>query len=261
MVGVWKGRFFRLEEHLKRFERAWKALKMSPSIDLPSIRQVLFECVRRSGLREAYVEMIVTRGVPQAGSRDPRTYDNCFYAYAIPYVWIQSIEKQKKGGHLIIARDTIRIPESSVDPTVKNFHWADLTRGLLEAYDRGGEYVVLPNQKGCLTEGPGFNVFTVYRNELWTPPSGVLEGITRKTVIELARNEGISTRVEDLSIELARSSDEIFATSTAGGVMPMTVLDGISIGKGLPGRLTQLLHKRYWEAHEDDRFSSKVDYN
>ena len=89
MVGVWKGRFFRLEEHLKRFERAWKALKMSPSSDLPSIRQVLFECVRRSGLREAYVEMIVTRGVPKAGSRDPRTYDNCFYAYAIPYVWIQ----------------------------------------------------------------------------------------------------------------------------------------------------------------------------
>lgn len=233
---------------------------MLPPIDLPSIREVLFECVRRTGLQEAYVEMIITRGVPKAGSRDPRTYTNRFYAYAIPYVWIEPIEKQKKGGHLIIAQNTIRIPETSVDPTVKNFHWADLTRGLLEAYDRGGEHAVLLDQKGCLTEGNGFNVFTVYRNELWTPPNGVLEGITRKTVLELARVEGITTRIEDLPVDLARSSDEIFVTSTAGGVMPMTMLDGHSIGSGMPGPLTQLLHKRYWEAHVHDSFSSKVIY-
>ena len=87
------------------------------------MREILTETVRRSGLREAYVEAVVTRGVPGLGERDPRLLAQRFYAYAIPYVWIVRPEIQERGTDVIVARETRRIPPDAVDPTVKNFHW------------------------------------------------------------------------------------------------------------------------------------------
>jgi branched-chain amino acid aminotransferase len=260
VVAVWKGRFFRLEDHLDRFERSIRALHMSLPVDRDELRRILFECVRRAGLRDSYVDMIATRGVAEGGNRDPRRFSNRFYAYAVPYVWIVRPEQQEKGAHLVIAERTVRIPSHSVDPTVKNFHWADLTRGLYEAYERGGDHAVLPDSDGNLTEGPGFNIFAVKDGELFTPPDGALEGITRRTVLELAEEQGIAIRVEPLAAAWLPSADEVFATSTAGGVMPMTTLDGRPVGSGVPGPVTSLLRDRYWQAHEEERWTTPVDY-
>ncbi len=103
VVAVWHGRFFRLDAHLARFECSWQALRLSPPLDREAMADVLHECVRRSGLHEAYVEMIVTRGSPPPGVRDPRRFANRFYAFAIPYVWIATREVQARGLHLAIA--------------------------------------------------------------------------------------------------------------------------------------------------------------
>jgi branched-subunit amino acid aminotransferase/4-amino-4-deoxychorismate lyase len=84
---VWRGSFFRLEDYLDRFERGMERLHMSLPHDRAEIRDVLMECVRLSGLREAYAEMICTRGVPPPGSRDPRECENNFFAFAVPFVW------------------------------------------------------------------------------------------------------------------------------------------------------------------------------
>ena len=105
VVGVWDGAFFRLDDHLDRFERSWTKLHMNPPVSKAEMREILFECVKRSGIREAYVDMIVTRGVPRAGNRDPRTFANRFYAYAIPYVWIVKPDDQMTGTHVIVARE------------------------------------------------------------------------------------------------------------------------------------------------------------
>ena len=94
----------------------------------------------------------------------------------------------------VIAQTARRIPTDSVDPTVKNYHWGDLTTGLFEAYDRGADHVLLLDHAGNLTEGPGYNVFVVLEGRLLTPAHGVLEGITRRTVLELAQAEGLETR-------------------------------------------------------------------
>ena len=162
VVAVWNGKFFRLEDHLDRFERGWNRLQMKPDVSKDEIREILFECVRRSGIRNAYVDMIMSRGIDEDGSRDPRRFRNRFYAYAIPYVWIVKPEDQEVGTHLVIAEKTIRVPPDAIDPTIKNFHWGDLIRGVYEAYDRGGYTVVLPDADGNITEGPGFNVFVYY---------------------------------------------------------------------------------------------------
>ena len=260
VVAVWNGKFFRLEDHLDRFERGWNRLQMKPDVSKGEIREILFECVRRSGIRNAYVDMIMSRGIDEDGSRDPRRFRNRFYAYAIPYVWIVKPEDQEVGTHLVIAEKTIRIPPDAIDPTVKNFHWGDLTRAVYEAYDRGGYTVVLPDADGNITEGPGFNVFVYYEGTLLTPESGVLEGITRRTVLDLADELGIPAKLGTFGANVLKEADEVFITSTAGGVMPVTKVNGKPVGMGTPGKVTTLIRKRYWEAHDEDRWTTPVDY-
>ena len=260
VVAVWKGKFFRLDDHLKRFENGYTQLRMNPKISPAQMREILFECVRRTGIRNAYVEMILSRGIDEDGSRDPRRFRNCFYAHAVPYMWIVKPEDQKVGIHLIIAEKTIRIPPDAIDPTIKNFHWGDLVRGIYEAYDRGGYTVVLPDAAGNITEGPGFNVFVYDRGSLLTPERGVLKGITRQTMIDLAEEQGIPIRLDMFGADVLIAAEEIFLTSTAGGVMPVTIVNDRTIGDGKPGKITTLIQKRYWEAHDEGPWVTPVDY-
>ena len=260
VVAVWGGGFFRLQDHLDRFFRGIGKLHMAAPHERDGIAAILAECVRRSGLREAYVEMILTRGTPPPGSRDPRACENRFYAMAIPYVWIAPPEKQEQGLHMIIS-GVPRIAPESVDPTVKNFHWGDMVKGLFEAYDQGGETVVLTDGKGNITEGPGFNLFASIGGRLVTPANGVLLGITRKTVIELAASLNVKVDVGILTESELRQADEIFISSTAGGVMPVTRLDDNVIGDGGPGPITLRLRQMYWDAHDGGKYVTRIDYD
>lgn len=259
VVAVWEGAFFRLDDHLERFERSCACLQLTPP-PRSVVREIVFGCVRRSGLREAYVEVIVTRGVPRAGQRDPRQIENRFYAYAIPYVWIANPEKQAAGLRLVVANSVERIATRAVDPTVKNFHWGDLVRGQFEAYDRDADTVVLLDHEGHVTEGPGFNLFVYARGTLLTPADGVLQGITRRTVLELAARERLPTRITRFGADLLHEADEIFLTSTAGGVMPVVSVDGRPVGAGRPGTLTERLRALYWDAHRGGQWVERVDY-
>ena len=259
VVSVWRGSFFRLDDHLARFERNWRRLRLTPPFGLGEMRELLIEMVRRSGLADAYVAMILTRGVPAPGERDPRRFVNRFYAYAVPFVWIQRPDQQKEGAHLVVARETVRISPRAVDPTVKNFHWGDLVRGLYEAYDRGGSLAVLTDGAGNVTEGPGFNLFALVDGVLRTPADGVFDGMTRRTLIELVEEEGIvPLRVAPLTVAELERAEEVLLSSTAGGVMPVTTLDGRAVGDGRPGALTLRLRERYWRAHEEPRFATPV---
>jgi branched-chain amino acid aminotransferase len=261
VVAVWDGAFFRLDDHLARFERSCAALRLTLPHDRAGIAEVLMALVRRSGLRRAYVEVICTRGFSPEGLRDPRTYRNRFYAYAIPYVWILPEGDADRGMHAVVARTALRIPPASVDPTVKNFHWGDLTRALFEAYDRGGTHPILLDGDGHVTEGAGYNVFAVVDGRVLTPEAGVLEGVTRTTILELAAEEGLEPAALALSEEALRGASELFATSTAGGVMPITALDGAPVGDGGVGPVTRRLRERYWAAHAEPRWATPVDYD
>ena len=260
VVAVWGGAFFRLDKHLDRFERGCKRLRLDPGLSREQIAAALTDLVRRTGLRESYVDIICTRGVPAPGSRDPRTFRNRFYAYAIPYVWLLKWDERDGGMDAVIPQSVQRIPASSVDPTVKNFHWGDLTRGLYEAYDRGGRYPVLLDGDGTVTEGAGYNVFALVDGELLTPDAGALEGITRLTVMELAREHGIPVRETSIAEATFRRGTELLATTTAGGVMAITSLDGQPIGDGTAGPVTRRLRDLYWEAHSDPRYITPIDY-
>jgi branched-chain amino acid aminotransferase len=257
---VWQGKFFRLNDHLDRFEASLTALRLDPGVSRERMREVMHECVRRSGLQDAYVELLCTRGRPAPGSRDPRTCTNRFMAFAIPFVWIADPEKQKRGVNLIVGTPQ-RIPAGSIDPRIKNYHWLDFVMGLFEAYERGGETVVLTDGAGHITEGPGFNVFAVFGRTVVTPARGVLEGVTRRTMMDLAAREGYAVQARDLSLDELQRADEIFLSSTGGGAVAVSHLDGRGVGGRAPGQLgpvTARLQAAYWALHEDPRYTEVV---
>ena len=259
---VWQGSFFRLGDHIDRFFASMDRLRLDPGRTRDEVREVMHECVRRSGLRDAYVEVLCTRGLPQPGSRDPRSCTNQFMAFAIPFVWIADPAKQARGINLVVS-DVQRIAPASVDPRIKNYHWLDMVMALFQAYERGGESVVLVNAAGDVAEGPGFNVFALVDGELITPDSGVLEGISRRTMIELARAAGIPVRAAPLAVAALRRASEVFLSSTGGGAIGVSQLDGVPIGgraAGEFGPVTRQLQAAYWALHDDPRHAEPVRY-
>jgi branched-chain amino acid aminotransferase len=259
VVTVWDGSFFRLDAHLERFTRSCKRWRLDPGLTPAQIATVLSQCVRLSGLRSSYVEMICTRGQPPWGSRDPRQAINQFYAFAVPYVWIANVQQRETGLHVMIS-DVQRIPPTSVDPSAKNYHWNDLTMGLLGALDAGADSVLLVDSVGNVIEGPGFNVFCVSHGALVTPNEGMLEGVSRRTVIEMAQSLGIELQLRALPADELRGAEEVFISTSGGGVLPVTMVDQRPIGNSRPGPLTRQLVQTYWAWHADPAYSLPIDY-
>jgi branched-chain amino acid aminotransferase len=260
---VWQGSFFRLDDHLERFFASMDRLRLDPGKTRDQVRAVMHECVRRAGLRDAYVEVLCTRGRPEPGSRDPRTCRNQFMAFAIPFVWIADPAKQRRGIDLLVS-DVQRIAPASIDPRVKNYHWLDMVMALFQAYDAGAETALLVDANGNVAEGPGFNVFAVVEGGvLVTPDAGVLEGISRRTVLELARGAGLAVEVRPLPAAELRRASEVFLSSTGGGVIPIARVDGEPVGGRTPGvfgPVSEKLQAAYWALHEDPRYVEAVRY-
>jgi len=256
---VWDGRFFRLEDHLDRLEASCEKMRFRNPLGRDELRQTLLTMVSKSGLRDAYVELIITRGLKYV--REYQTAPCNLYLLAMPYVWIMPPKLQLTGGPAIVARTVRRTPPGAMDPTVKNLQWGDFVRGVLESMDRGSIYPLLTDGDGNLTEGAGYNIFAVKGQELMTPMRGVLEGVTRKTVLELAQANGLKTKVDFIPVDALYGADEIFLSSTAGGVMPITELDGQKVGTGEVGPVTLKLWEQYWAAHSDPNLTIPVNYD
>ncbi|MBZ9982894.1 MULTISPECIES: aminotransferase class IV [unclassified Mesorhizobium] len=258
-VHVWNGCFFRLDLHLDRFFGGLEKLRMTIPFDRDGVTEILHDCVALSGHSAAYVEMLCTRGASPTFSRDPRQAINRFMAFAVPFGSVANPEQLQRGLNVAIS-DKVRIPPASIDPAIKNYHWLDLVRGLYDAYDRGAETALILDFNGNVAEGPGFNVFCIKDNKLSTPAIGVLPGITRRTVFDLCALEGLFATPADVSVAALREADEVFITSTAGGIMPVTMIDGSPVADGRPGAITGRLMALYWDKHKDPAWSSAVRY-
>ena len=257
VVHVWKGRFFRLDKHIDRFFESAKKLRMPCQISRDELKKILANCVSKGKLESAYVEMIQTRGMSPKFVRDPRLATPRVMAFAVPFGWILRQEDFEKGLNVLLT-DIKRIPPSSVDPTIKNYHWMDLVTGMLDAYEKGNDTAVLVDENNNITEGPGFNLFCINESGIFTPDHGVLEGITRQSVFDLAKELHLPIMKKSISVEELYNAEELFATSTAGGIMPITKVSGKEIGKGSVGNLTRQLHKLYWQKHSDDSWSTSI---
>ena len=257
---VWNGAFFRLDLHLDRFFSSMEKLRLSIEYSRDELIEILKNCVALSGLKKAYVEMLCTRGCSPTFSRDPRDAVNRFLVFAIPLGTIANAEQMERGLHIAVS-DIVRIPPQSVNSSIKNYHWIDLVLGLMDGYERSGETALLVDLNGNITEGPGFNVFVVKDGTLATPRTGVLPGITRRTVFDLCKVLKREVYSRDVPRSELMEADEVFITSTAGGIMPVTRVDGCSIGNGDVGSVTKEIKDLYWERHEFPDWNTPIDYS
>jgi branched-chain amino acid aminotransferase len=259
VVSVWNGAFFRLDDHMRRFQASMKALRLAPPESEADMRRILTECARKLGKREAYVAMDCLRGVPRPGlPRHAGSCTNHFLAFAVPWVWVIPEDIQARGAHVVIA-ETPRIPEVCVDPRVKNFHWGDLTRGQFEAIDRGADTCILLDLEGRVTEGPGFNVFMVTDGVVASPDRGALEGITRMSVYELCGDMGLKSEIRPITADDMRNADEVFLATTAGGIMPASRIDGRIMGNDRPGPISARLREAFWKRRSEGWHATPIE--
>ncbi len=257
-LSVWQGSFFCLDVHLRRFRRSCNALSLDCPHDDEELTDTLTHLVRCSGLRNAYVQMIAMRGRPAPGSRDIRTCKNHFAAFCIPYMHI--VPNDGRGELDLIVSTRPRIPSASVPSFIKNYHWIDFELALFEAYARGGNTVVLTDGSGHVTEGPGFNIFKVAENKIATPRDNILDGITRNIAIEFAHELDIDVEERLVACTELKSADEIFITSTAGGIMPVRSLNGLALPGTAAGPITKQLSDLYWSRRVQGWRSVQIDY-
>ncbi|MEE8210711.1 MAG: aminotransferase class IV [Acidiferrobacterales bacterium] len=260
-VHVWNGKFFRLGDHLERWGRSISARRYdSLGYDNDQVADILHGCVARAGLQKAMVFFIATRGTPATGQKDLRTCKNRLIAWAAPFYSVVADEDAGNGYDIVIA-ETIRIAPEAVDPTVKNFGRLDFVRASFEAYDRDARYTVLLDRDGYVTEGRGWNIFALIDGKLLSPDRGVLEGITRRTALELAGQLNIEARLARITAGELRSAEEVFLSSTAGGIMPVARIDGHAAAGGAPGPVTRQIKDRYWALHDDPAYTTPIKYN
>lgn len=256
VVPVWRGAFFRLPDYLARFEASMAALRLDVGMDRDAIRAALAAMVARSGLRDAYCAMVASRGMPLfPGNRDPRHCANHFYAWVVPYIYVMTPEVMARGADLWIAESVRRIPEDSVNPRAKNYHWGDFTQGLFEAKDAGYDTVALLDHAGNVTEGPGFNVFALKGDRAITSDHGVLHGITRRTAIEICQAKGLTVETRPLPLAEFLEADEVFLSTSGGGIAPVRKVGDRVFSNGAPGPVSVALAETYraWLTRDDLR--------
>jgi branched-chain amino acid aminotransferase len=264
VISTWNGNFFRLKDHLKRFKETLKGFRMHLDLDDAAMTEIMMECIRLTGLKNTYVYFGATRGIPATGtySRDPRDYIPQFLVFAIEYVYIISKEiMESRGAHLYISKTTRRTPPESINPKFKNHAWPDLTNGLIEALEAGADQGALLDYNGNLTEGAGFNVFVVKNDKVITPDKGILEGITRMSVLELCKETGIKAEVRPVKGEELYTADEMFLASTAGGIMPVSRVDSHIMSGDKPGPVSVKLKDLYWKKREQGWHATPVVYD
>jgi branched-chain amino acid aminotransferase len=264
VTSVWKGLFFRLDEHIERFLASCRGVQITCPVTPPEIRRILATCVIKGDVTDAsYVAIVATRGeyLDQTAARERDIFRTrpTVIAYALPYIWIAGLEAQRRGLHLIIAR-TPRIPDACVNMKFKNYHWGDLTRGKFEAKEAGADAAVHLSIEGFLTEGAGFNIFFARDGRLYTPARNVLLGVTRAATIDLAAELGIPVEIGDYTADELRAADEAFMTSTAGGIMPIAALDQRRFRQeGHAGPISLSLRELYWRRREEGWLGTPVE--
>jgi branched-chain amino acid aminotransferase len=256
-TSAWNGRIFKLTQHMERLQLSLRAARIPCPVSPEELAGIIVETTRRSRLQNAYIQTIVTRGEPPLGVRDLTRCRPGLIVFAVPYVFILSPEQIRTGGRAMIA-STRALPVQSLDPKIKSLSRLHFDLAMLQGKAAGMDVTLMLDLDGHVTEGPGVNVFLVRGGGLFSPPEGILMGVTRQTVFELAAEHGIPAREAQLTAYDLYAADEVFLTSTAGGVMPLVEIDGRPIGDGKPGPLSQRMHALYWALRESDRGGTPI---
>lgn len=241
------GFIFKLDEHVARLQRSARAVKIEMEKTAEEIKLLIIETVRRSNLRDAYIKIIVTRGIsqkPLMGKGD--TSSPSIVIFAIPPVSVVTEEAISKGAKLV-STTIMRVCPQSLDPRIKSTNYLPNMLMRREASEAGADEAICYDHDGNVAEGGAENIWVVKEGKLYTPSHGMLEGITRESIFEIARDLQLSAAATNIKKYDLYVADEIFLCSTAGGIIPVTCVDNRAIGLGYPGEITKIVMMKYKE--------------
>ncbi len=244
-IRVYGGKVFLLEEHLKRLYEGARAIRLEIPVSQPELATAVEETVEANSLQDGYIRLVITRGAGSLGLDIRRTSDPQVIIIA-DTISLYPPELYEQGLKLITA-STIRNHPQALSPQVKSLNYLNNILAKIEGTDADCLEALMMNHKGEVAECTGDNIFIVKNGVLKTPPTdaGILEGITRAAVIQLAKQAGLDVREVTLTRHDIYSADECFLTGSAAEVIAAVSLDGRQIGDGKPGPITKDLKKRF----------------
>jgi branched-chain amino acid aminotransferase len=244
-IRVYGGKAFKLSEHLDRLYDSAKAIWLTIPIPKDEMAAVTEEAVRRSGIAEAYIRHVITRGVGDLGL-DPRKCPKASMIIIVDTIRLFPEEVYETG--LRVATAGTPIPHrESLSPRVKSLNYLAHILAKIEGIHSGADEVLMLDSEGHVAEGSGQNLFVVKNGAVRTPApyAGILKGVTRDVVIELARGAGYDMQETTLNRYDIYTADEAFFTGTASELIAIRQVDGRIIGGGKPGPVTRDLRSRF----------------
>lgn len=244
-IRVYNGRVFKLTEHLERLFSCARAICLNIPIRFDEMEQAVLKTVGANGIRDGYVRLVVTRGVGSLGL-NPYQCPRAGIIIIASTISLYPAEKYEKGLHLITC-STRRPPPAALSPQVKSLNYLNNVMAKIEAIQAGCEEGIMLNEQGFVAECTGDNVFIVKRGEVFTPPisAGALDGITRRTVIELLKEMGVPCHEATMTRFDIYTANECFLTGTAAEVIAAVDYDRRQIGDGTPGPVTRRLIEHF----------------
>ncbi len=239
------GRPFELDRHLLRLRRSIALLGFELKTSDDEIKARIDACLSFASNDESYLRVIVSRGVGDMSYRFERIPEPTIAMYVKPLEPNNEALYEKGASAVIVS--IRRNPVESLNPAIKASNLLNNALATREAYAKGAFEAILLNTRGEVAEGAGSNVFIVKDGRLLTPPlsCGLLAGITRELVLEIAPAIGVPFEERVLSADDLKAADELFITSTLKELAPMVTLDGVPVGSGVPGPVTKALLKAY----------------
>ena len=254
-IRAYKGVVFKLREHIERLYDSAKFLKIEIPLSKEELIEAILETIRKNGLTDCYIRVVVTRGVGDLGL-DPR---KCGKPSIIIIAKPMGPLLGKKTVSLIISS----VRRDGVDATnhqAKSLNYLNSILAKLEAISAGADDAIMLDNRGFVSEATGENVFIVKNGKIMTPPptSGVLLGITRNCIIELARKLGYEVMERELTPFELITADEVFLTGTAAEIVPVESVNGRKIGTRVPGPVTERLIKEFEKLKGDPSQGIKI---
>lgn len=241
----YSGRVFRLREHLERLWDSARAIALTIPGSIEQMEETIYETLRANQLSDAYIRLVVTRGAGSLGL-DPNRCSNPQVIIITDKISLYPDELYQNGLSIVTV-STIRNHPASLSPRIKSLNYLNNILAKIEGLQAGCVEALMLNVKGEVAECTGDNIFLVRHGSISTPPldAGILEGVTRDAVIELAQAAGKEVRQVSLTKHDVYIADECFLTGTAAEVIPVVKVDGRPIGSGKPGPITLDLIKRF----------------
>ena len=242
---VYSRRLFRLDDHMDRIGAAARAVGIEIPGGTAALREISLQTARAFGADDAYLRLVVSRGEGSLGV-DPTSCPEARVVCIADDVRIYPAEKLAEGLTLVTS-SWRRPPADVLDPRVKSLNYLNNALAKQEARRQGADEALLLNTAGYIAEASVANLFAVRDGALLTPPAtdGALEGITRRTVLELASEAGIETAERTLGRFDLFAASEVFLTGSGAKVVPVRSLDGQPVGRGKPGPLTRQLAEAF----------------